>query len=103
VRGSLDCTGKSSCHMRLQCVGAEKLYNPLSSFCCIEVSFCCSAVFHIVAINWQIFDHVEKGENRNPYTVTTRVKVFLCSDWRFRVNKCDQVLRKFSWLVLRLV
>jgi len=46
------------------------------AFCCIEVSFCCSAVFHIVVINWQIFDHVEKGENRNPFTVTTCVKVF---------------------------
>jgi hypothetical protein len=42
----------------------------------MEVSFCCCAVFDIVAINWQIFDHVGKGENRNPYIVTTRVKVF---------------------------
>ena len=46
------------------------------AFCCIEVSFCCSAVFHIVVINWQIFDYIGKGENRNPHTVTTRVKVF---------------------------
>jgi hypothetical protein len=50
--------------------------NHCQASCCTEGSFCRSAVFHIVAINWQIFDHVEKDENRNSYTVTTRVKVF---------------------------
>ena len=29
-----------------------------------------------MTINWQVFDHVEKGENRNTYIVTTRVKVY---------------------------
>jgi len=51
----------------------------------MEVSFCCSAVFHILAINWQIFDHVGKGENRNPYIVTTHVKVFFAVTGDFKL------------------
>jgi hypothetical protein len=45
------------------------------AFCCREVSFFCSAVIRIVTFHGQIFDLVGKSENRNPYTVTTRVKV----------------------------
>ena len=66
----------------------------MSSVCRIEVSFCYFAVFHIVVINWQIFDHVEKGENRNPYTVTTRVNVFFAVTGGFmliNVTKFEKV------------
>lgn len=96
----IDSTANWNCHMRPQCVEVAKLYNPLSSFCCIEFSFCCSAVFRIVAINWQIFDDVEKGENRNPYTVATRVKVFFAMTGGFmliNVTKFWESLAGWYW------
>jgi N-acetylglutamate synthase-like GNAT family acetyltransferase len=68
----------------------------------MEVSFCCSEVFHIVAINWQIFDHIRKCENRNLYAVTTRVKAFFAVTGDFMLINATS-LRKFSWVVLRLV
>ena len=83
VRGWFDSTGKEWRQIRLQGLKIRKSYKALRACCYIEVSFCCSVVFRIAKINWQIHDHVGKGENRNPHTVTTRENVFIAETGGF--------------------